>query len=555
MKKDKTIKRIFEILPGLLSWIVILSPIWGGIFFPYLLAYFILVFNAFWLYKSVSTVIFFIIGHFRVREGENTDWIAKLKRLKNPDKSIDQLHEQINLIKKDKYQNSSIKNLKRVPTFLKKIIFQIQKRKAINFLKHEIKLLKKIDTNEILDSEKLHHIIIIPYWKEDYNVLKKTIDKLVDQTFPTKQISIVLGAEARHPPAFELGEQLKKEYQDKFEYIWVNNHILTPKEIIGKASNMSSCGKRALKEINKLNWDKNYVTITSCDCDTKFDPNYFAYFSYLFVTDKDRYYHYFAAPMVFYANIWKIPFYSRVANTLFTVNNIATIVRPDKFIQISSYSFSWKLLEDIDFWSVDVIPEDFHMFFKALFIHRDKVMTVPINLKNLSDAAESIGHTGTIKNQYEQVKRWAWGVSDDGWMIINLFKSKKKTLYMFYRVFHTVFDHFTWSIISFILLFGANIPPLINNEFNNTILGQRLPKVSSAILTISSLSFVIILIFDFFVKPSREGKISIMRLALEQLQWFTFPVVSFVFGAIPGLDAQTRLMLGKYMEYRLTEKH
>jgi len=62
------------------------------------------------------------------------------------------------------------------------------------------------------------------------------------------------------------------------------------------------------------------------------------------------------------------------------------------------------------------------MFFKALFIHRDKVMTVPINLKNLSDAAESIGHTGTIKNQYEQVKRWAWGVSDDGWMIINLFK-------------------------------------------------------------------------------------------------------------------------------------
>jgi len=126
---------------------------------------------------------------------------------------------------------------------------------------------------------------------------------------------------------------------------------------------------------------------------------------------------------------------------------------------------------------------------------------------------------------------------------------------MFYRVFHTVFDHFTWSIISFILLFGANIQPLINNEFNNTILGQRLPKVSSAILTISSLSFVIILIFDFFVKPSSEGKISIMRLALEQLQWFTFPVVSFVFGAIPGLDAQTRLMLGKYMEYRLTEKH
>jgi hypothetical protein len=41
----------------------------------------------------------------------------------------------------------------------------------------------------------------------------------------------------------------------------------------------------------------------------------------------------------------------------------------------------------------------------------------------------------------------------------------------------------------------------------------------------------------------------------EQIQWITMPVVSIVFGAIPGLDAQTRLLFAKYLEYRLTEKH
>jgi hypothetical protein len=32
------------------------------------------------------------------------------------------------------------------------------------------------------------------------------------------------------------------------------------------------------------------------------------------------------------------------------------------------------------------------------------------------------------------------------------------------------------------------------------------------------------------------------------------PVVGFFLSAIPGLDAHTRLMLGKYMEYKVTEK-
>jgi hypothetical protein len=44
-KKEKLIKRLFEIYPGLLAWIVITSPIWGGIFFPEAIAYFVLIFN------------------------------------------------------------------------------------------------------------------------------------------------------------------------------------------------------------------------------------------------------------------------------------------------------------------------------------------------------------------------------------------------------------------------------------------------------------------------------------------------------------------------------
>jgi hypothetical protein len=38
------------------------------------------------------------------------------------------------------------------------------------------------------------------------------------------------------------------------------------------------------------------------------------------------------------------------------------------------------------------------------------------------------------------------------------------------------------------------------------------------------------------------------------LQWFLFPVVGMILVNLPALDAQTRLLTGRYLEYRVTEK-
>lgn len=216
---------------------------------------------------------------------------------------------------------------------------------------------------------------------------------------------------------------------------------------------------------------------------------------------------------------------------------------------------SLKLIDEVGYWDTDVIPEDYRVFFKTYFATEGKVSVEPIFLPVLSDAAESNSFWGTMTNQYEQIKRWAWGVSDDSyvikqWLTVPNMPFWEKTM----RVFHVLENHFLWPVNWFAITVGALIPPLMNPKFSQTVMGKTLPQTSSAILTIALISMLVMVLIDAANRPPRPGKTSIIKKILQPLEFIWTPVIGFFFSALPGLDAHTRLMLGRYIEYRVTEK-
>jgi hypothetical protein len=259
---------------------------------------------------------------------------------------------------------------------------------------------------------------------------------------------------------------------------------------------------------------------------------------------------------MFYSNIWKIPLPGRVLNTLGSVWSLAQLVLERRLINFSTYSLSLKTARDVNYWGRTVIPEDYHMFFKTYFKYGEKVATRPIFLPTLADAAESTSFWRTMVNQYEQVKRWAWGVSDDPWLIKNLFLHSEIPLGdRLARLFYVLVDtHLIWPTNWFILTLGSNIPPLVNPVFSRTVLGHTLPAVSSLILTISTLFIIMVVIVDIKLKPPRPQSFKVWKTPMLYLQWLSLPVVGFILSSLPGLDAHTRLLLGKRLEYRVTEK-
>lgn len=483
-------KRALEILPGTVSWFLILFPVWGSFIIPNIVAYYVIAFSVYWFYRSMTTAFMAVLGYFKLQTFQVYDWMGDVK----------------------------------------------------NFP----------------DWNKINHIIIVPTYKEPVETLRRTLDKLKEQTFPIQNIHIMLSFEDREgDEARQKAKILLEEYSIHFGHLWATYHPDLPGEVKGKSSNTSwgaKEAKRYLVDQAKINID--YVTITSEDADALLHPSYFACLTYHFLDSPTRYTTIWQGILMFYNNIWKVPLLVRVFSSSATIMSLAMLARRDRLINFSTYTASLKMIDSIGYWDTDVIPEDWRLFFKAFFALDGKVSVEPLFLPIMADAAEAEGVWNTYSNQYEQVKRWAWGVSDtpyivSRWVMAETIPFWEKSI----RVFRVLEDHFLWPVNWFAITIGALLPPFLNKDFSRTIIGKTLPQVTSGILTLCLLALLVMIILTYKLRPQRDGRrIPILSFLYEALEFVTLPVVGLFFSAIPGIDAHTRLMLGKYIEYKVTEK-
>lgn len=484
-------QRFLEILPGFFSWSLILFPFWGSFVVPEFVAYYVIAFSVYWLYRSLSMAFLTIVAHFKLQASVAFDWLADLK---------------------------------------------VQYPHTWNTI---------------------HHIIVIPTYKEPQSTLERTLSALSTQTYPLKNLHIMLSFEEREGiEAHHKAAALIKQYGSVFGNLWTTHHPDIAGEVKGKSSNTAWGARQAKKQLvdtQGLSLEK--ITITSEDADALFHPSYFAALTFYFLSDEQPFNVIWQGAIAFYNNIWRVPSPVRVLASLFSVTQMYILARQDRLINFSTYSTSLHHIVSIGYWDTDVIPEDYRLFFKSYFAKKGNFEVKPIFLPILADAAESHTFWETMKNQYEQLKRWAWGVSDDAYIIKQYLVTPGVPFWdKSVRVLKVIEDHFLWPVNWFAITVSAFLPPLLNPIFNRTILGKTLPQVTSTLLTLSLVSLVVIFVVDALNRPPRPNKFNPLSYILQPLEFLLFPVVGFFFSALPGLDAHTRLMLGKYIEYKVTEK-
>jgi hypothetical protein len=164
---------------------------------------------------------------------------------------------------------------------------------------------------------------------------------------------------------------------------------------------------------------------------------------------------------------------------------------------------------------------------------------------------------GTIKAQFVQLRRWAYGASDVAYVADKgLRKGSQVPFWGFVARFLRLIDsHVSWATASIIIGFGAWAPLFLNRESSHSIIAHELPLIASQLQQIALIGMFITVFLTFKMLPPRPQRYKAHRNIMMLLQWLIMPITSICYGSAAAFNSQTRLLLGKYLDkFDVTEK-
>ena len=85
VNEHRWLQRALEMVPGVVSWAIIIGPIWLSVSYPWLVAYFVLSFDFYWLCRALWFAGAVIVAFRRIQRVLRADWGARLAALDNLD--------------------------------------------------------------------------------------------------------------------------------------------------------------------------------------------------------------------------------------------------------------------------------------------------------------------------------------------------------------------------------------------------------------------------------------------------------------------------------------
>ena len=527
--KRTPLYRFFEILPGFISYGAIILLFLLSWLDPILGAIYLFVLISATLVKAIGVAYRTVQGYKVIKRAERVDWRKRMEDLADPHAAYERLIDDRN----DSYHfDEHVENLKMLAVMQK----------------------------DFPNPAKIYHVVIMTAYNEDYEILNPSIQAVVDNTFPNDRIIFVLAYEERGGDAMEAtAKTLAKQYRGTFKHFMLAKHPDNlPGEVVGKGPNLTYAGYAVAEYVKTHHIPIENTIVTSLDSDNHMHPKYLDSVAYEFITHPNRQRLSYQPVSLFTNNIWDAPAPTRLVAVSNSFFNVISTMRPHALRNFASHSQPLQALEAMDFWSKRTIVEDGHQYWRSLFFFSGDYTVLPIRIPIYQDAVMDVTFWKTVKAQFIQVRRWYYGASDVAYVGSRLFVPRSQRPAPFWQVlpkFIRLLDgHITLAIMAPIITFGGWVP-MIMNASSHDMVAYNLPNIVSIIETIASIGLVITVLVSFRILPKRPAKYRKGRSLLMVLQWILMPIASILYQSIAAYYAQTRLMLGLYMEkFDVTKK-
>jgi len=232
-------------------------------------------------------------------------------------------------------------------------------------------------------------------------------------------------------------------------------------------------------------------------------------------------------------------------------------MRPHTLRNFASHSQPMDALEEMGFWSTRTIVEDGHQYWRSYFYFGGNYTVLPIYVPIYQDAVLSDTLIKTLKAQFVQLRRWAYGASDVPYVAVRIFTRDRNVPLVggLARLLRLIDGHVTLASVSILVAVGGWVPLFINSEAERSIAAHQLPDVISLIQQIALVGLFVTVFLAFKMLPPRPERYKRTRSVAMLAQWVLMPVTAILYSSTAALYSQGRLFLGRYLDkFDVTDK-
>lgn len=498
--KDKTLQRVLEIIPGVLTWGLILSPIWLGVIYPEVVIYILTFLSVYWAYMAVKHFKGLWMGYKHYQKELVVDWWSECLKLE------------------DAWDKLPDKNT--LPENLASVV----------------------------------HFVLIPTFNEPADVIKNSIESLFAQTMPCKQILLVCAVEEKYSQ--RVLADIDAAIGDRKKDLYGFYAFVHPAGIEGEAkgaggANRTWGAKHTVEELKKQNVVLKNFVFSTLDGDHVVHPQYFARLTHLYLSTDNRNNHFYSTAVhLFSNNYWQVPTVMRIeasSVTLATLSNWISGI-PQTRETFSAYSSSLQTLIDADYWDVTLGIDDTVFYWRAFFARNGDFTGVCHYIPYSADAVEGTSYFNSYKSLYRQLLRWGWGVIVFPLSVRGFVKYKKIPLSKKVVWIYTQIKNKTLLVsIVFLVTFGFYILTATNKYVKQSNFAYSLPYSISIMLSAILVLIIPITMIKIRIVGGIPKSLPIWRKALFLMEGPLIVINLLTFSFFPYLEAQTRMMLGKKM--------
>ncbi len=483
--------RLLEMIPGISIWVSLIGLIVASFLVPTWVIAFVLAYSVYWFLRVVYFVIFIMIGWRRYRHTIAQDWTAKVRAIPG--------------------------------------------------------------------HERLYHLMVLPTYAEPFEVLETAFESFRKAKVNPKKIIVVLSGEARAQENFDrVSAEVRKRYSDTFFHLEITTHPDgISGEMKGKGANAHWAGHVAKEVVDRYGIKYEDTIVSYFDIDTVVHEQSFAALEYLYLTHPNPTRTAYQPMVLYNNNIWHAPLVMRVAAFGTTFWLMTDLARPDRLFTFSSHAMSMKALVDVGFWQRDIVTDDSRIFLQCFIHYRGDFSVTPLYVPISMDTVQADTYMKSFKNLYKQQRRWAYGSEHFPYMIWHFFKRdhgipfNKKIKYLW----NLGEGMYSWATTPVILTILGRLPFWVApSEVQSSIFVQMSPVFLKYMLSLSMIGIMVSAALSILLLPPRPEEKHPFTFLVMLVQWIFLPITLLIWGAIPATEAQTRLMLGKYLGFWVTEK-